>query len=247
MQRLFLIVLFAAAANAQQPGAGANLYSKAKEAALGDELAQQVEKASTPLDNPAAAKYIIEMGARLATQLPNAPFPYTFALVATEGSRIEEALGLPGGHIYIPLNVFLAAKDESELAGVLAHAMAHVADRDYTRAATRSATAQMPTIPLIFLGALPGFGGRPAAIPVAFIPFANSSEIQADGLAVKMASGAGYDPEGLLRFIVAQRPAAYTGANNLDARIAALREALQTPPPGSNDEFLRLQEQLRRN
>ncbi len=118
--------------------------------------------------------------------------------------------------------------------------MAHVADRDGTRQATRGTTNQLAAIPLIFLGGSIRVGtpqGSTVAIPAAFVQFSNAYEQQADALAVKTASAAGYDAEGLLRYLVRESPG--------DPRIAALRMALQTPPPNSNDEFLRMQNQLR--
>jgi predicted Zn-dependent protease len=232
----FVLVLSALSLSAQN----ANLYSREKEAALGAELAQQVQRNATPMNNPAALRYVEQIGARLAAQLPAPRFTYTFAMIAGDDGGSREPLALPGGYIFVPSSVFIAARDESEFAGVLAHAMAHIADRDGTRQATRGTVNQLATIPLIFYGDLPAAATRPSsrvAIPVAFIQFSDAYEQQADALAVKMTSGAGYDAEGLLRYLNRESPGT--------SRIAALRTALQTPPPNSNDEFLRLQEQLR--
>ena len=246
--RWALLVLSMLPLAAQQ---GPNLYSRQKEIALGAELARQVERTSTPLNNPDALKYIRQMGARLTSQLADVPFPYTFHLIASvNGSPIEEPMALPGGHIFIPSNLFLAARDESELAGLVAHAMAHIADRDGTRMATPSQPSEAGAIPLVFLGRLPGYGTQrtSVAIPAAMIRLSNEYELEADSLAVRMAAGAGYDVQGLLTFLTRDRPKNYvTGSNNLDSRITALRDALQAPPLSSNDEFLRLQEQLRQH
>jgi beta-barrel assembly-enhancing protease len=251
---LFVLVLSALSLNAQQQvGAGPNLYSREKEAELGAELAAQVQRTSTPVNNPAALRYVEQVGARLAAQLPEPRFTYTFTLInpvsgAESSNATQEPLALPGGYIFVPSSVLLAARDEAEFAGVLAHAMAHVADRDGTRQATRGTINQLATIPLVFYGGFTGFGVRQAssaAIPVAFVQFSNMYEQQADALAVKMASGAGYDAAGLLRYLGREQPANPAGQSAHDARIAALRMALQTPPPDSNDEFLQMQNQLR--
>jgi predicted Zn-dependent protease len=239
----FVIVLAAVSLNAQN----ANLYSREKESALGAELAQQVQRNATPVNNPAALRYVEQIGAKLAAQLPAPRFTYTFALIAGD-SGSKEPLALPGGYIFVPSSVFIAARDEAEFAGVLAHAMAHVAGRDGTRQATRSTINQLATIPLLFDGGLPAAATRPSsrvAIPVAFVQFSNAYEGQADALAVKMASAAGYDAEGLLRYLSRVQASNAADRSIPDSRIAALRNALQTPPPNSNDEFLRLQEQLR--
>jgi predicted Zn-dependent protease len=236
----FVLVLSALSLSAQN----ANLYSRAKEAALGAEFAAQVQRNSTPVNNPAALRYVEQVGARLAAQLPEPRFTYTFALInplsGVANNAVQEPLALPGGYIFVPSSVFLAARDEAEFAGVLAHAMAHVADRDGTRQATRGTVAQLATIPLIFLGGSTRIGtpqGSSVAIPVAFVQFSNAYEEQADMLAVKMASGAGYEAEGLLRYLNRESPG--------DPRIDAIRRELQTPPTNSNDEFLRMQNQLR--
>jgi beta-barrel assembly-enhancing protease len=237
----FVLVLSGLSLSAQN----ANLYSRAKEAALGAEFAKQFQGIATPVDNPAALRYVEQIGARLAAQLPEPRFTYTFALInpvsgAGNGNAMQEPLALPGGYIFVPSSVLLAARDEAEFAGVLAHAMAHVADRDGTRQATRGTLSQLAGIPLIFLGGSARIGtpqGSSVVIPVAFVQFSNMYEQEADALAVKMASGAGYDPEGLLRYLNRESPGG--------SRIAALRRALQTPPPNSNDEFLRMQQQLR--
>jgi beta-barrel assembly-enhancing protease len=243
---LFALVLSALSLSAQQQaGAGPNLYSRETEAALGEQLAQQVQRTATPVNNPVALRYVEQVGARLAAQLPEPRFTYTFALInpaggAANNNAMREPLALPGGYIFVPSSVLLAARDEAEFAGVLAHAMAHVADRHGTRQATKAATAQLATIPLIFLGGSTRVGtpqGSSVAIPIAFIQFSNAYEEQADMLAVKMASGAGYDAEGLRRYLNRESPG--------DPRIDALRRELQTPPANSNDEFLRMQQQLR--
>lgn len=255
MRRTFLYAAFVtvmAAAQAQQappqqtpaqqaPASGANLYSKEKEAALGAELARQLERTAPLVDNPDALKYVQQVAARLALQLPDEPFPYTFKLIGDSDIASTEPLSLPGGYIYVPTQLFLTARDESEFAGMLAHAMAHVAERHGTRQATRGALGQTATIPLIFYGGWSGFGTRPSssvAMPVAFLRMSNVYEEQADAEAVKMAAAAGYDPEGLLRVLIRDQ-------STPAARLDALRSAIGAPAPSSNDEFLRLQQQLR--
>jgi predicted Zn-dependent protease len=92
----------------------------------------------TPLDNAAALDFVKRLGARLAAQLPEPRFDYTFAVTASDQSNVlHEPLSLPGGYIFVPTSLFLTVQDEAEFAGMLAHAMAHVANRDGTRAATR--------------------------------------------------------------------------------------------------------------
>lgn len=255
MQRLFPATVLAAsilapAAQAQQRlGAGPNLYSREKEASLGRELARQADSISTPLTNADALRLVQQMGARLAAQLPDAPFPYRFTLIqsASSTTSTQEPLALPGGYIYVPSSIFLGARDESEFAGILAHAMAHVAERHATRLATKGALGQMATTPLIFYGGFPGYALSQASAtttPAALLRFSGAYEEEADALAVKMTMGAGYEAAGLLHYLSHQPPE--TLPPGLPARIAALRGVTQAPT-APNDEFLRIQEQLRRN
>jgi predicted Zn-dependent protease len=234
----FVLVLAVLPASAQQQtGADPNLYSRQREAALGAELARQVERTSTPVNDPEALRYVEQVGERLAAQLPEPRFSYTFALIVEGNSVSREPVALPGGYIFVPKSVLLAARDEAEFAGVLAHAMAHAADRDATRLATRGQMTKTTQIPLIFYGGLPNPKTSGVAIPVAFLQISKAYERDADALAVKIASGAGYDAQGLLRYLNHELPG--------DPRIEALRNALQAPPLNSNDEFLRIQNQIR--
>jgi predicted Zn-dependent protease len=256
----FLLVLAAAPLysqqleNPQKLGDGPNLYSREKEAALGAALAAQVERNSPPAIlpeglRPEALRYVQQVGARLAEQLPDAPFPYTFALIGDNSDPSQEPIALPGGYVFVPTRLFLNARDEAEFAGVLAHAMAHVADRQGTRQATKSTLNQLATIPLIFyLGPTGAGNGQTSsvAIPIAFLQFSNAYEQRADALAVRMASGAGYDAEGLLRYLSRMHASDPADRSISDARVAAVRMALQNPPPAnSNDEFFRIQDRLR--
>jgi predicted Zn-dependent protease len=237
------------AAQERQAGPGPNLYSREKEAALGASLAQQVRRQAPALDNAAALEYVERLGAKLAAQLPEPRFTYTFAVTASDQSNIlHEPLSLPGGYIFVPASLFLAAQSEAEFAGMLAHAMAHVAERHGTQAATRTEISQMSTIPLIFYGGWTGFGVRQAStvlIPAAYVRFQREYEQEADLLAVKLISAAGYDPQALVGYFSRVWPDAAPDANARDARITAMRGAIQHPPAASSDEFLKIQEQIR--
>lgn len=141
-------------------GQGPNLYSRAKEAALGASLAQQVRPTATPLDNPAALDFVQRLGAKLAAQLPEPRFTYTFVVTAGDQSNVlHEPLSLQGGCIFVPASLSLAVQDEAEFAGMLARAMSRVADRDGTRAATQGELSQPSTTRLIFYGGFALNGG----------------------------------------------------------------------------------------
>ncbi|HYK62969.1 MAG TPA: M48 family metalloprotease, partial [Bryobacteraceae bacterium] len=154
MRLCVLAVLGAALAlNAQDRpvGRGVNFYSTEQEVALGAQLAADFRRVHSQLDNAAAREYIEQMGARLVQALPQpSPFMYHFELTADSSGTFLEPAALPGGYGFVPAGLILAAKDEAELAGTLAHAIAHVAARHGTRQATKAQIAQLGTIPLIF-------------------------------------------------------------------------------------------------
>ena len=232
--------------NAQGP----NPYSRKKEAALGAELAQQARQMLAPLDNSAALDYVQQLGAKLAAQLPEPPFTYTFALTASEqsdalhGNVLHEPLALPAGYIFVPASLFLAAQDEAEFTGMLAHAMARVADRDGTRAASRTEMMQMASTRLVFNR---DNGPRQVAAPTSVLQYDRQYDREADMLAVKLTSAAGYDPQAMVRYFTRVWPDNAKDSNLRNARIAAMQKAIQQLASGTNasDEFRGIQEQIR--
>jgi beta-barrel assembly-enhancing protease len=250
MRSTFYVMLFSAVTGMAQVGQGPNLYSREKEVALGASLAQQVGGATTPLDNPAALEFVQRLGAKIAAQLPEPRFTYTFAVIAgDQNNSLHEPLSLPGGYVFVPASLFLAAQNEAEFAGMLAHAMAHVAARHGTRAASRGEMFQLATIPLIFYGGWTGYGVRQAsatAIPMTFARFQREYEQEADAMAVKLMSAAGYDPLALVRYFGRVWPNNAADVDSRDARIGAMDRAIQQlAPVTSTDEFLGIQEQVR--
>ena len=92
----------------------------------------------------------------------DAKVPFTIKVIDTEEVN---AFALPGGFFFVNSGLILKADTEAELAGVMAHEIAHVAARHGTRQATRGEIAQLATIPLIFMGGWTGYGSarRPAS------------------------------------------------------------------------------------
>jgi predicted Zn-dependent protease len=113
-----------------------NPYSLEKEAALGKQLAAEVRQRTTPIQNPAAQDYVNRLGNRLASHT-DTKVPFTFSVVAEDPcSTTHEPVALPGGYVFVPAALFIAAQDEAEFAGMLAHSIMHVAARHGTRMAT---------------------------------------------------------------------------------------------------------------
>jgi len=196
-----------------------NFYSREKEAALGERLAKDVLRNSTVVQNPAVQAYIERLGGRLSAQFP-ADLTYRFTVV-TDGSSggTHEPMSLPGGYIIVSMTLLTAAGDEAEVAGMLAHAMAHVANRDGARQATQGQLINYGSVPLIFLGGWTGGDSQGLAVPRAFRAIQKTYERQADRDAVRAMSGAGYDPAALVRYVSRVQPD--------DERIALMEAAIR--------------------
>ncbi len=181
-------------------GKGLNLYSIEKEIALGKGLAQEVERQAKIIDDPIIAEYVNRVGQNLVRN-SDAKVPFTIKVIDTEDVN---AFALPGGFFFVNSGLILKADTEAELAGVMAHEIAHVAARHGTRQATRGQMAQLATIPLIFMGGWAGYGIRQAAsvlIPIGFLQFSQgvrSRKRTCSGLQYMYKTG--YDPEAFVDF-----------------------------------------------
>lgn len=180
-------------------GKGLNRYSLEKEIALGKALAQEVERTSKIVDDPVISEYVNRVGQNLVKH-SDAQVPFTIKVVDSDEVN---AFALPGGFFFVDTGLILAAQNESELAGVMAHEIAHVAARHGTRQATRAEIANWASLPLIFLGGYAGYGIRQAAgigLPLSFLKFSRNFEEEADYLGVQYLYAAGYDPNGMVTF-----------------------------------------------
>ena len=180
-------------------GKGVNFYSIEKEIALGKQLAQEVERESKIVDDPIVSEYVNRIGQNLARN-SDAKVPFTIKVI---DSNEVNAFALPGGFMFVNTGLILKADSESELAGVMAHEIGHVAARHGTKEATRGALVNYATIPLIFMGGWAGYGIRQAAglaIPMGFLKFSRGMEAEADLLGLEYMYKAGYDPQSFVDF-----------------------------------------------
>ncbi|HEV8147742.1 MAG TPA: M48 family metalloprotease, partial [Bryobacteraceae bacterium] len=161
MQRICFVLLAAAVVATAQPqptDRGINFYSKEREVALGAVLAKDLLNRATKFENDEVLAYVDGLVQRLAQQLPPDGFTFTIKLVGDEDRGTHEPLAVPGGYLFVQTLLILDARSEDELAGMLAHAMAHIAARHGTRQATRIQVANQGTIPLIYMGGWTGYG-----------------------------------------------------------------------------------------
>jgi len=181
-------------------GKGVNFWSLEKEIALGKRLAQEVERQAKIIDDPIVAEYVNRVGQNLVRN-SDAKVPFTIKVIDSEEVN---AFALPGGFFFVNSGLILKADSESELAGVMAHEIAHVAARHGTRQATRGQLAQIAMIPVMIMsGGWTGYAiyqGASLAIPMGFLAFTRSMEREADYLGLQYMYKAGYDPTSFVDF-----------------------------------------------
>ena len=176
-----------------------NWYSLEKEIQMGKSYAQQVEASVKLVQDPVVTEYVNRIGQNLVRN-SDAKVPFTIKVIDSDEIN---AFALPGGFFYVNSGLILAADNESELAGVMAHEIAHVAARHATRQMTRAQYANFATIPLIFVGGGIGYAAYNAmslALPLTFLSFSREFEAQADYLGLEYMYKTGYDPQSFIAF-----------------------------------------------
>jgi len=181
------------------PAKGINFYSIEREIALGKQMAEEIGRQADFLADPVITEYVNRLGQNL---LRNSDAKVPFNIKVIRSSEIN-AFALPGGFMFVNTGLILRAEGEAELAGVMAHEIAHVAARHGTRQATRGTIVNYSTIPLIFIGGWAGCIIRQAAnvaVPMGVLQFSRALERQADHLGLEYMYKAGYDPLAFVDF-----------------------------------------------
>jgi len=184
---------------------GFNLFTVDQDVEIGKQSAVEVQRQLPMLSEPAISRYVADLGARLAARAPGARFTYQFKVANL--SEVN-AFALPGGFIYVHRGLLQKVRSEGELAGVMAHEIAHVALRHPTNQASKAYLAQsgigilggllggkMQTTTGEIVGAVGGFG-----LNALFLKYSRGAETQADIVGAQIMAKAGYDPMEMVRF-----------------------------------------------
>ncbi|MBS1810516.1 MAG: M48 family metalloprotease [Acidobacteria bacterium] len=188
---------------APQFKAGFNLLSPQQDIEIGRQNAMQIEREMRMLPDPTVQQYVNNVGKKLAAQAPGEKFPYQFKVVDVKEIN---AFALPGGFLYVHTGAIAAAKNESELAGVMAHEISHAALRHGTNQMSKQMVAEKGLgVASAILngghdGASLGDSILGAGANLLFLRFSRTAEKQADITGAEIMASAGYDPQGLGNF-----------------------------------------------
>jgi predicted Zn-dependent protease len=168
-----------------------------KEVALGRQLAAEVDRQAKFVDDPVITEYVNRVGQNLVLH-SDAKIPFTIKVIDSDEVN---AFALPGGFFYVNKGLVLAADNEAELAGVMAHEISHVIARHGVENQTKANLMQYGTLAgIILLGGIPGMVLQNTAglgMMGAFMKFSRSAEAEADKLGTQYLYAAGYDPTAL--------------------------------------------------
>lgn len=220
---------------------GFNLFSVEQDKEIGLKSATEAERQLPILNDRSIEAFVSAVGKRLAAAAPGAKYPYQFKVV--NASDIN-AFALPGGYLYFNRGLLEAAKTEGQLAGVMAHEIAHVALRHGTNQASKAYLSQMG---LGVMGGLIGKDGSSTAKTVnaiggfglnaMFLKFSRTDEEQADIVGAQTMARAGYNPQDMVDFFEMLR--------NTQARDPGKVEQFFSSHPAPKDRASRIRTEMR--
>jgi predicted Zn-dependent protease len=185
--------------------------STSDEYRLGAQIVRQLHDQKAIMEDPEVTEYLQSLGQRLAAQAPDTHQTFTFFAV-NEGTI--NAFALPGGFIGVNYGTVLASRNESELAGVVGHEVAHVTQRHMARTfhaqSTQGIAQTAAILAAVLIGAIAGGDAVEGAIAIAQgaaaqqqVNFTRANEYEADRVGIGFVAGAGFDPNGMANFFEA--------------------------------------------
>lgn len=183
--------------------AGITLVSMQDEIAIGREAQAQVRRKTPQVRDSTVVSYVSRIGRLLAARAPGNRYPYSFSVA---DYREINAFALPGGPVWVNRGAMQAAGNESQLAAVLAHEVAHIAQR---HSAQQLSNVMVTNLGLDLLGALLGNSAGATAANIAaryiasgaFLKFSRDDERDADRVGVQIMTRAGWDPHGMIELM----------------------------------------------
>lgn len=207
-----LLALPLPAGAAQLPSLGGQTggeLTATEEIKIGQQFLAQARRELTFVHDPEVVEYVRLLGHRVAAHTDFHAYPFHFYVV--KDSRLN-AFAVPGGHIFVHSGLIERAESPAELAGVLAHEVAHITQRHMARQVAASKQTQMSSLLLVAAGILAGMQGQGEAATALvagasaysqqeMLSYSRAHEHEADRLGIQYLAGAGFNPEGLPQFL----------------------------------------------
>ncbi|HEY7352799.1 MAG TPA: M48 family metalloprotease [Terriglobales bacterium] len=176
-----------------------NWYSLEQQTAMGKKYATRINVTTKFIDDPTITEYVNQIVQLL---MRNSDSQVSLIARVIDSDEVT-AVALPGGYLYVAAGLLLATDDEAELAGVLAHEIAHVAACHAARSRTHQELLRMISVPLMLVSGPVGYAAYQSfavGTPFAVMKVSRNFELEADYLAIQYTYLAGYDPEALVAF-----------------------------------------------
>jgi predicted Zn-dependent protease len=205
-----------------------------KEIAMGKQYAMEIERQAKIVDDPIIAEYVNRVGQNLVRN-SDVKVPVSIKVLETDEPN---AMALPGGFFFVNTGLLKLAQNESEIAGVMGHELAHIAARHATRQMTRAGIVNLATIPMMILGggwAMYGiYQATNLLIPITFLKFSREFESEADMLGLQYMYKAGYDPNGFVDI--------FERLESMEKRKPGTISKMFTSHPPTGDRIVKVQE-----